>query len=431
MLSTLAGQWSEVPPLAAAPGFSFADPYAIALAFAGVAVFAAIGALSHQHERAFSASLIYLGLGLVAATGIDLLGVGWIDPFSDARVIERLAEFALIVALFTTGLKLERALDPRPGKLLLRLLGIVMPLTIAAVTLFGTAVMGLSLGAAIILGATLAPTDPVLGADVGVGPPGEADEHDAHVALTAEGGLNDGLAFPFVFLGAFVATQGGTGWLAEWAVADVLFGIVVGVGIGAAAGYLIAASIVGLRDRDLLAAALDGWVAVGAVLLVYGIAEVAGAYGFLAAFAAGLAFRRYEHGHELNRRVHDGAELVEKFSELALILLLGSLVTIGGISEAGLAGWLLVPVLLLVIRPLATAIAFLGSGVPPGDRIFIGWFGIRGIGSLYYVAVALGLGILSSDEAQTLFWTVTACIVVSIVVHGVTATPLSRRLLSR
>ncbi len=420
-----------MPPLAAAPGFSFADPYAIALAFAGVAVFAAIGALSHQHERAFSASLIYLGLGLVAATGIDLLGVGWIDPFSDARVIERLSEFALIVALFTTGLKLERALDPRPAKLVLRLLAIVMPLTIALVTLFGVAAMGLSLGAAIVLGATLAPTDPVLGGDVGVGPPGEEDEIDARVALTAEGGLNDGLAFPFVFLGAYVASQGGSGWLGEWALADVLYAVTVGIAIGVAAGYLIGASIVRLRDRDLLTAALDGWVAVAAVLLVYGITEVAGGYGFLAAFAAGLAFRRYEHGHELNRRVHDGAELVEKFSELALILLLGSLVTIGGISEAGLAGWLLVPVLLLVIRPLATAIAFLGSGVASGDRIFIGWFGIRGIGSLYYVAVALGLGILSNDEAQTLFWTVTACIVVSIVVHGVTATPLSRRLLPR
>jgi NhaP-type Na+/H+ or K+/H+ antiporter len=420
-----------VPVLASDPGFTFADPYAIALAFAGVAIFAAIGALSHQHERAFSASLIYLGLGLVAATIIDLLGVRWIDPFRDARIIEHLAEFAVIVALFGTGLKLERALTRRPWILLARLLGVVMPLTIAAVALYANAVMGLSLGAAIILGATLAPTDPVLGSDVGVGPPGEDDDQEAHVALTAEGGLNDGLAFPFVFLGAFVASRGGSGWLGEWLAADVLFGVLVGVAIGAGAGYLIAASMVWLRDRDLLAPGLDGWVAVAAVLLVYGLAEVAGGYGFLAAFAAGLAFRRYEYGHELNRRVHDGAEVVEKFSELALILLLGSLVTVGGISEAGLSGWLLVPVLLVVIRPLATAIAFVGSGVPRGDRVFIGWFGIRGIGSLYYVAVALGLGILSADEARTLFWTVAACIVVSVVVHGVTATPLSRRLLSR
>ena len=410
-------------------GFSFADPYALGLAFAGVAVFAAIGALSHQHERAFSASLIYLGLGLAAATAIDLLGVRWIDPLADAKVIGRLAEFSVIVALFATGLKLDRALDGPAWGPVARLLGIVMPLTIAAVALFGTQVMGLSLGAAIILGAVLAPTDPVLAGDVGVGPPGDEDERDPNFALTAEAGLNDGLAFPFVFLGAFVAAEDGSGWLVEWLTADVLYAVTVGIALGALGGYYIAKSIVGLRERNLLAEALEGWVALGAVLVVYGITEIAGGYGFLAAFAAGLAFRRYEHGHTLNRTVHDGAEVVEKFSELALILVLGSMVTIAGLQQAGGSGWLLVPVLLLVIRPLATLLAFTGSRMGPRERVFIGWFGVRGIGSLYYVAVALGLGILSSDEAQTLFWTVAACVVISIVVHGVTATPLERRLL--
>lgn len=415
--------------LGAERGFSFADPYAIALAFAGVAVFAAVGALSHQRERAFSASLIYLVLGIGAATMIDILGVRWIDPFEDAEVLERLAEFAVIVALFGTGLKLERALDPRVWGSVARLLGIVMPLTIAAVALFGGAVMGLSLGAAIILGATLAPTDPVLAGDVGVGPPGDEEEREPNFALTAEAGLNDGLAFPFVFLGAYIAAEGGSDWLAEWLAADVLYAVAVGVALGALGGYLIAAGIVGLRERRLMIAALDGWVAVAAVLLVYGVAEVAGAYGFLAVFAAGVAFRRFEHGHEINRRVHDGAEVIEKFCELGLILLLGSLVTVSGLREVGWSGWLLVVTLLFVIRPLATAIAFTGSRTRAGERAFVAWFGVRGIGSLYYVAVALGSGILSVDESQSLFWTVAACIVASIVVHGVTAAPLSRRLL--
>ncbi len=165
------------------------------------------------------------------------------------------------------------------------------------------------------------------------------------------------------------------------------------------------------------------------MLLVYGAAEIAGAYGFLAVFAAGVAFRRFEHSHRINRRVHDGAEVVEKFCELALILLLGSLVTVSGLGEVGASGWLLVAVLLLVIRPLSTAVAFLGSAMQPRERMFIGWFGVRGIGSLYYVAVALGMGILSADEARSIFWTVAACVVASVIVHGVTATPLSRRLL--
>ncbi len=422
-----------VIPVAAERGFAFADPYAIALAFAGVAVFAAIGALSHQRERAFSASLVYLVFGLAAATMIDLLDVRWIDPFEDAAVVERLAEFAVIVALFGTGLKLERALDPRTWGSVTRLLAVVMPLTIGAVTLFGTTVMGLSLGAAIILGAALAPTDPVLAGDVGVGPPGEEDEHEPNFALTAEAGLNDGLAFPFVFLGAFVVAGEGsdwTGWIGEWLLADVLYAVLAGVALGAAGGYGVAAAILHLRDRRLFIPALDGWVAVGAVLLVYGVAEIAGAYGFLAVFAAGVAFRRFEHGHEMNRRVHDGAEVVEKFCELGLILLLGSLVTLGGVGEVGAGGWLLIAVLLLVIRPVATLLAFVRSSTPPRERLFIAWFGVRGIGSLYYVAVALGMGILSPEEARTLFWTVAGCIVASVILHGVTATSLSRRLLA-
>ncbi len=430
MLLTLAGHLSEVPLSVAERGFSFADPYAIALAFAGLAVFAAVGALSHQHERAFSASLIYLGLGVAAATVIDLLDVRWIDPFADAQLISHLAEFAVIVALFGTGLKLDRALDLSAWGAVVRLLAIVMPLTIAAIALFGTVVMGLSLGAAILLGAILAPTDPVLAGDVGVGPPGDEDESDPHFALTAEAGLNDGLAFPIVLFGAYVAAEGGSGWLLQWLAADVAYAIAAGILLGAAGGYLIAASIVRLRDRDLLTDTLDGWVAVGAVLLVYGVVEVAGGYGFLAVFAAGLTFRRYEHGHEINRRVHDGAEVVEKFAELALILLLGSIVTVGGLREAGVEGWLLVPALLFVIRPLATLIAFTGASMPLRERAFIGWFGVRGIGSLYYVAVALGFGVISADEAATVFWTVAACVVASIVVHGVSASPLGRRLLA-
>ena len=415
--------------LGADRGFSFADPYALALAFAGLAVFAAVGALSHHHERAFSASLVYLAFGLLAATMIDVLGVRWLDPFDDAALIARLAEFAVIVALFGTGLKLDRALHPRAWASVLRLLGIVMPLTIAAVALFGIAVMGLSLGAAIILGAVLAPTDPVLAGDVGVGPPGDEVEHEPNFALTAEAGLNDGLAFPFVFLGAFVAAEQGSDWLAEWVVADVLYAALVAVAIGAAAGYLIAAAMVRLHRQGWILRTLDGWVAIAAILLVYGMTEVAGAYGFLAVFAAGVAFRRYEHDHEMNRRVHDGAEVVEKFCELGVILLLGSLITATGLREVGAAGLLLAPALLLVIRPLATALAFTGSRTARAERVFIAWFGVRGIGSLYYVAIALGLGILSHEEAQTLFWTVAACVVVSVIVHGATAAPLGRRLL--
>jgi NhaP-type Na+/H+ or K+/H+ antiporter len=412
----------------AVPGFDFADVYALGLVFLGVAIFAAIGALSHQHERAFSAAVIYLSLGLVAAAPIQLLDLRWLDPVEDSVLVEHLAEFAVIVALFATGLKLDRRLSFRGWTSVVRLLAVVMPLTIVAVAAFGAWAMGLSLGAAVVLGAALAPTDPVLAGDIGVGPPGDEEEREPNFSVTAEAGLNDGLAFPFVVLGLFLVREDGTAWIWEWLVADVAYAVLVGLGLGALAGYGLAALIVPLRERDLLLHELDGWLAVAAVLLVYGLCEVAGGYGFLAAFAAGLAFRRYERDHALNRRVHDGAETVEKFAELATLLLLGSMLTLGGLAEAGVSGWLLAPFVLLVARPLSVLLAFAGSGVPPNERLFLAWFGVRGIGSLYYVAAAISTGIVAVDEAAVAFWAIAVCVVVSVVAHGVTGSPLSRRL---
>ncbi len=211
-----------MPPIGADPGFSAGEAYPIGLLFLGLALFAAVGALSHQRERAFSAALIYLGLGVGAALIIGVSGVRWLDPVDDALLIERVTEIAVIVALFGTGLKLERELKPGAWQHVARLLLIAMPLTIGAVALFGSAVMGLSLGAAIVLGAALAPTDPVLAGDVGVGPPGDEEEREPNFSITGEAGLNDGLAYPFVLLGLVLAGSESPGWLGDWLLQDVV-----------------------------------------------------------------------------------------------------------------------------------------------------------------------------------------------------------------
>jgi NhaP-type Na+/H+ or K+/H+ antiporter len=397
----------------------------------GVAVFAAVGAMSHEHERAFSASLIYLGLGALAALAIQLLDVQWLNPLDDAKLIEHVAEVALIFALFSSGLKLDRRLRWREWGSVARLLGIAMPLTMAGVALFASQAMGLTLGAALLLGAILCPTDPVLAGDLGVGPPGDEDEHEPNFALTAEAGGNDGLAAPLVLLGVFVAEQGGTDWIGEWLVADVLYACVAGLVIGVANGWAAAWSVHWLRDRELLAPAFDGYHAVATALITYGLAEVAGGYGFLAVFVSGLAFRRYERGHELNGRVHAGAEQVEKFMELAVILLLGSLLSSTGMGEPGWAGWGLAVVLLVVIRPLAVLLSLVGGNVETGPgRAFVAWFGVRGVGTLYYAATVVTGGSLAGGEEKVVVWTAIACVIVSIVVHGVTGGPALRRLLA-
>jgi NhaP-type Na+/H+ or K+/H+ antiporter len=414
--------------LAAGPGLDWADPYAAALLVGGLAVFAAIGALSHQADRAFSASLIYLAVGLAAASVIGLAGIDWLVPRRDAELIERISELAVVIALFSTGLKLDRTLRPAAWGSVARLLLITMPLTIAAVAVYGVWAMGLPLAAAILLAGALAPTDPVLAGDIGVGPPGEEDESETRFAVTAEAGLNDGLAFPFVVLALFVSGRPGVSWLPEWVLVDVVYAVLAGVAIGAVGGYAIAALLLPLRDRRLVLPELDGWIPIATVLVVYGATELASAYGFLAAFAAGIAFRRYERDHEAQQGVHRGSEVVEKFGELAVILLLGSIVTLSGLTQPGLAGWLLCALLLLVIRPLAVVLAFLGSALDRRERAFLAWFGVRGIGSLYYVAAALSYGVLQTDDENRIFWTVAVVILVSITVHGITGTPVSRRL---
>ena len=413
---------------AAAEGFSAGDPYALGLVFAGLALFAAVGALAHQGNWAFTAAGVYLILGALLAGGLSLLGVELLDPFEDAQLIERVTEVAVIIALFSAGLKLDRPLGWRHWRSPALLLGVVMPLTIAAVAALGVGIMGLSLGAAIVLGAALAPTDPVLAGDLQVGPPGDEDEPEPKFALTAEAGLNDGLAFPFVLLGIFVAGESGSGWVAEWIAADVVYAIAVGLLIGAFAGRGVSALVAVLHRRRWLRPELDGWLGMATVLLIYGVTETVGAYGFLAAFAAGLSFRRHERKHEFHGRVHEGARTVEQFAELAVVLLLGSTVTLAGLGDAGPGGWAMALLLLFVIRPLVTVLALRPLGLSLGERSFIGWFGIRGIGSFYYVAVAVGSGALAADDARLVYWSVIVAAGLSIILHGLSSTPAARRL---
>jgi sodium/hydrogen antiporter len=410
-----------IPTPGAAQGFDFGDPYAIAILFAGGALFAAVVALSQQNEHAFTSAIVYLVLGAGASLGLHALGIELLDPLADPLLFERLSEFAVIVTLFASGIRLDRAIGLREWSSTIRLLVVVMPLTIVAIAAFGMTAMGLSLGAAVVLGAVLAPTDPVLASSVQVGPPGEGKEPEVRFALTSEAGLNDGLAFPFVMLGLFIAGEGGTGWLGEWFAADLVYGIAVATLVGIGAGWLTARISSDLRERGLLRDALDGWLAVTVVLIVYGLTEIVGAYGFIAAFVGGIAFRRQEMHAPHHARVHDGAKLVENVTELAMILLLGSTVTLAGLAVPGISGWLLVPVLLLLIRPGATLLAFAGSAVADGERRQIAWYGIRGIGSFYYLAVAIGSGALADAEESLLYWSVIACVGVSIVVHGVSS----------
>jgi NhaP-type Na+/H+ or K+/H+ antiporter len=426
--------WSELgfgPVLALTEGFDVGGFYVLGLLGLGVALFVAVGALSHQHERAFSAAVFYVALGVIGALALSLLDIRPFDPVQDHVVVERLTELALVLAVFAAGLTVERNVSRRSVVSISVLLLVVMPLTIALIALFGRVAMGLSFGAAVVLGAVLAPTDPVLAGDVGLGPPGDVPQGEPRLSLHTEAGINDGLAAPFVLFGLFIADPGGTSWVGEWLWADVLYGVAVAVTVGAAMGVGAARLVIRARVLGLMDRALDGFAALALVLVVYGTAEFLGSYGLLALFVAGFAFRRYAFEHEVHSGVHRGADTAGTFLELLVLLLLGSMLTLDGLGAPGLAGWLLAPLLIVVIRP-ALVMATTGKGLAsPGERLFLGFFGVRGVAALFYAAVVVESGAISAAETRTVVWTAVICVIVSIVVHGTSSTPLTRLLIAR
>ena len=419
-------------PLAFAPGFEPIGAFPVLLVFLGFVLLTAARALTLEEESPFSASVVYLALGLAAAGVIHVLGLRWIDPFEDARLIEHLTEFALVVALFASGLTINRPLRWRQWRAVVGLLGLVLPLTIAAGALYGVGAMALSLGAAVALGAVLAPTDPVLAGTVGLGPPGDSsEESDARFNLTAEAALNDGLVSPFVLLGVLILDRRGSGWFGGWVVADLLYGSAFAVVLGALGGYVFGSFIKWLQPRHVLAPEFDGFLVIGAVLVVYGVADALDAYGLVAVFVAGVFFRRYEIEHEYNVRLHRAATIAKHFAELGVIVLLGTLVTGDAFGAPGLAGWLIAPFLILVVRPLGVLLLLTRSTMSPRERIFLAWFGVKGIASLYYISFLIGRRLLPAEHRTQLFWTVAFTVMLSILVHGIGALAITRRLLGR
>lgn len=419
-------------PILRTPGWPI-EPglYELLLLAGGAVILVGAVLLSVQRGRPFSAALVYLVAGV--AIGLLLRGIGfaWYDPIDDASLFSRAAELAVIVSLFGAGVKLDRRLSWRGWRTPLLLLAVAMPLTIIGVALLGTWLVGMSVAGAILLGAVLAPTDPVLADDVQVGGPMESEpEDEARFALTAEAGLNDGLAFPFVMLALMAYERGisriGSWWL-EWLAADFVYAIVVGLVVGAIAGRLIARFTFRVIDRGWLANPFDAFVAIGAIFAVYGATELVEGYGFLAVFAAGIALRRCEADHEVHHRLHEVTLVIEKLAELSVLLLLGSVLPIGGVLELGWPVLLAALGLILVVRPVAVLISLLPTRLAWQQRLFIAWFGIRGLGSVYYLGFAFAA--LTPVDAGTLFSIVAVAIIASVTVHGISGAILTRSLL--
>ena len=399
----------------------------------------------YAQRVALTTPLLFLGVGFFV--GPYGSGVLEIDIYRDSVIIERITEVVVIVSLFSAGLKLGAPITHPVWRAPLCMATLSMVMTIAGIALVSIELFGLSPGAAILLGAILAPTDPVLASDVQIKRPD--DQNRVRVGLTAEAGLNDGTAFPFVILGLSLTGLHDLGVVAgQWLVVDVVWAIASGIGIGLLIGYAVGIVVAQMHARYGTNIGFDEFIAFGLIALAYGVAVLAHGYGFLAVFVAALAFRRADNDRPmmglsgnarrvlveqtdrlgakeaetgaLTRALLNFNERAEHIGEFVILILAGALILPTYFS---LGAFVLAVALFVVIRPLSVLLGLAGFRMPVIEKLLIGWFGIRGIGSVFYLSYALNHGLVG-PEAQKIVSVVLACIAISAVVHGLSALPV-------
>jgi NhaP-type Na+/H+ or K+/H+ antiporter len=399
-----------------------------------------------------TSAIVYLAFGLLL--GPVVLGVFHFGAVEQSHVLETLTEIAVLISLFSAGVKMPVPITFKRWGPSFRLAWVSMSISVALMAAFAYYLLGLPLGAAILIGAILAPTDPVLATDVQVRHAGDADS--LRFTLTSEAGMNDGSAFPFVMLGLGLLGAGELGEFAwRWALVDVIWATLGAVAIGMACGYALGRLGWMLRNQDPKHDVLDDLVGLGLIGVVYGVCVLAHAWGFLAVFFAGVALRQTElllSGAHKNRQgllVPDDPkadpandevpdepapltvsaeslvfkEHLERLSELTLVLLLGGMLTL---QDWSWRTWGTALFLFAVARPLSVMLGLAGTGTSMRLRLIIGWFGVRGIGSVYYLMYAINNGLpgaLTHELTQ-----ITAVVVaLSILVHGISVKPMMGR----
>ncbi|MBG1267904.1 cation:proton antiporter [Nostoc sp. WHI] len=379
-----------------------------------------------------SFAIIYLVVGiLLGPYGLGLIQLRRDEVFN-AELLKRLTELVVIISVFGCGLKIVRPLKLRHWDITVRLIGFLMPISIFALAAVGKLFLGMNWGEAILLGAILAPTDPVLASEVQLTDTNDQDE--LRFGLTSEGGLNDALAFPFVYFGIHALKDDNWGnWFQQWVLVDLIWAIAAGIVMG----IVVAKAIVWIEQRlakgrpaDEL---MEDFVAISTILLSYSLTEIVNGYGFLAVFVAGLVVQRSYRNPEKPLAQLEFIERIEKLLEVGTILLLGSILLFQPMVNYAGQSLLVIILLFFIIRPVGVWISTIGKRsldshrrtLHPGTRWLFGWFGIRGVGSLYYLGYAFGNG-LKGEAAEEIAWITYTTIVVSVIVHGISATPLMK-----
>ncbi|HCT73778.1 cation:proton antiporter [Psychrobacter aquimaris] len=404
------------------------ENYNLFLLICGIAFL--LGALFPVIFKRTSISLPMLQVSFGLIMGYWWTSLSFLDPINNGVIIEKLTEIVILVSLVGAGIKIDTEFSWQLWRPTIRLLLITMPIGIFAMAGLGYYAFGLSLGAAILLGAVLAPTDPVLASSIQVGPPNTGREDTPRFTLTSEAGLNDGLAFPFVYLAIKVAEAFSEGqaftdeMLWSWFTHDVLWKIGAGVLVGVLVGKALAKVVFSRHTRETTIS--QGYVVIALTLVAYGVAEYVHSYGFIAVFVAAFAFRRSECEHTYHQKLHDFAEQSEGLL-MSLVLVIFGMFLGQGLQSGVELTWRVYIVsftFLLLIRPIGGFIALSGLNLPRTEKYAISALGIRGIGTLYYLSYALNQGFFAEDDALKLWIVCSIVILASIFIHGLSATRL-------
>ena len=393
-------------------------------------------------------AIIYLAVGLLV--GPTMFDAFHFNPLKQSALLEVLTEVVVLISLFSAGVKMPTPFSFARWRAPILLATVSMTVSVGLVAAFAYFLLGLPIGAGILLGAILAPTDPVLATDVQIRHPGDRDQ--LRFTLTSEAGMNDGSAFPFVMLGMGLLGLHELGEFSlRWVLVDVLWATAAGIAIGVACGAGLAHAGRKLRGHPPRHELMDDFLGLGLIAVVYGLSVWLQAWGFLAVFFAAVALRQTElklAGMDLQKmqraqagvpepvaadilKAKEGVptvsggslvfkEHLERLSELVLILLIGGTLFIDSWSwrAVGLAAFLFV-----IARPLSVVIGLAGTRTAWPIRGMAGWFGVRGIGSLYYLMYAIQHG-LPEDLALDLIQLTLIVVTLSIIIHGTSVKPL-------
>lgn len=389
----------------------------------GLLLFAMAFASSFIKKLPFTSSVIYLLFGIMLGKhGIEVLMV---DSIENSKLFEVIAEVTVIISIFTVGLKLKVPLKDKRWMIPLSMSTLSMVLTVGLISVLTYYLTGLDIGHSIIAGAVLAPTDPVLASDVQLNSPD--DPNHLKFTLTSEGGMNDGTAFPFVMLGLGLIGVDSNWSFGRWVMVDLLWAIFAGVGIGVLCGISVSKTahyVKYVKKRTYF----EDFLTIASIAISYGLAIQCHAYGFLAVFANALTIRQMQTSKKLKASLPDDSlafnEQLERIFEVLSVGIVGLLIDVRSFAWKHLVYALAI---FLLIRPLAIFIGTHFTSLKLKEKLFLSWFGIRGIGSVYYLYFAFNHDSYAGEESillQLVLWT----IVFSILIHGISVNYILKKM---